>query len=252
MPTTSIFYFHNATTAVGGTLPGASTLSGTASSVSVTGAGTNRVMDGSIGVSQQSGSWTTLANQTAQPTFVRRFISEPLGVNNFGSGGLAHGRLFCATQMSSTNSRLEPVPKLWIWRPSDGSIVATLMDQNGGLGSGSSTSETWRFWDTSGTGALTAGTSADGDVLVCELWRSTLTQTHSSGYTNTLYYDGTTDGFAASPAGVVASAGTCLWFDSDANMEAAGSRTATPVEMSSGAPPPRVPYRSQMPTLIAQ
>lgn len=242
MPTQERFYLHDATTSVSGTLPSSATLSSTASSVSVTGSGTNRTMNDTIGASQVSQAWTTLANQNAQPTFVRRYLSEPLGVNSFGTGGLANAALFGGLQQSNTNSRFAPTFKLWIWRPSTGDIVATLRDSNGDSSPPSSTAEQWRGF----TSAISSGTSSDGDVLVMEFWRGQTTQLMSTAYTDTFYYDGTVVTSLTTSGASTSDAASLLYFYSSEG-------TPVAVEMSSGAPPPsNPPYRNPMPPLLAQ
>lgn len=224
MTTVSKFYFHDAVTTVSGTLPGASTLSVTASSVAVTGSGTNRAMDGSLGAGQVSQAWTTLANTSAQPTFIRRFISDPIGVNTFGVDPLASISWFWSGSESNTNSNFYAHAKVWLWRPSTGAIVATLYDAPPpGVSEFSTSQSGLAAGGTSGAGALASATSADGDVVVVEWWRSTTTQSMGTAYTNTVFYDGTQD------AAMTSNAGSYFTFANAAGL-------VQPVEMSSGVP----------------
>jgi len=200
-------------------------------------------MNDTIGAGQVSQAWTTLANTSAQPTFIRRYLSEPLGVNTFGSGALSFCRVGVGLQESSTNSTFAINAKLWIWRPSTGSIVATLSDVGTAATPSAVTTEQWLVPNPT----LTAGTSADGDVLVVEIWRSTATQSMATAYTNTFYYDGATvPSLTTATTTGVTDAASLVYF-----CTTVGSGVPIAVQMSAGVAA-NPPYRNPMVQLLPQ
>jgi hypothetical protein len=198
MPTIQKFYFHDATSTVVGTLPGASTQSATTPNVTATGAGTNRVMDGTIGASQTFAVLTTLAQQTLQSNWFRRFISPPLAAQTIAQPN-NNWTVSDAVSESSTNSGGGTAYGCcYVWRPGSGTKVGNLWDDVTHGVTGSSTTEI----ATSGTVPSGTGTSVvcvAGDVLVYELWSANI-QSMSTAYTNTIFYDGTTEGSATTNA----------------------------------------------------
>jgi hypothetical protein len=88
-----------------------------------------------------------------------------------------------------------------VWRPGTGTVVGRIWDS---LGGGNSTTEpAVAATEESADAALngtTSVTAQDGDVLVCELWRDGTVQGMGTAYTNTVFYDGTTEGSASTNA----------------------------------------------------
>lgn len=219
------FYLHNAATSDTGTLPGAG-VSVSATTPSQIVSGTNRAMNGTIGVFQASGLLTTLANTNPQPSLIHRFLSDPIAAQTIASQ-LVSVKLGVAE--SNLNSNVHLVAIVAVWRPSDGSIVGRIWD-----GGGSSTAEpavaaTEESQNTSLNGT-TSVVAADGDVIVCEVWRDSTIQAMATAYTNTAFYDGTVEGSASDNAAY-------LLFANDVAMFTA---------------PARVPYTNPMPQLLAQ
>lgn len=182
------FYFHDAVQSNwgGGTLPDTGTaLSGTPT-VTASGAGTNRSMDGTIGLAQTSAALTTSATTLTQSNWFRRFVSAPLAAQTIASQTIT---LRLAASESNANSDMfENNPGgLFQWRPSTGvsidSIPFNAANEPG-------TSQTACTATRSGTVAFTI---RDGDVLIYELW-SSQAQAMGVAYTNTVFYDGTTEG----------------------------------------------------------
>src|SRR5215469_6920692 len=117
------FYFHDASSAVSGTLPATGTSqSATSPSVTATGAGTNRTMDGSKGTTQASAAMTTLANTSAQPSWFRRFVSPTLKAQTIASG---NWQLSLAGSENNANANIHFTGCAYIWRPSTGALVGS-------------------------------------------------------------------------------------------------------------------------------
>jgi len=85
---------------------------------------------------------------------------------------------------------------LKVWRPSTGATVATLLD-NPALGATTSTSSETNISSTTPT--ITGVAVNNGDILVLELWAQN-TQLFATSATDTIYYDGTTEGSTTSNA----------------------------------------------------
>lgn len=192
-------YLHNATTTVGGTLPGATDLSTSTPNPTMTGASTNRVMDTDIGAAEVSQTVATLGQTSLQRIWQRRFISPELDAQtlNFTSAGDVTFAVGC--QQSNTNAFFNvTLFYLAIWRPSTGAVVATLVDTPAsGLVSGGGNVTTAKQF-TVATGTLpSSGTAQAGDVLVLEIWDESM-QAMGTSYTGTIYYDGTAEGTSSS------------------------------------------------------
>ena len=204
------FYLHDAATTDTGTLPsGFNSINGTqTSSVNVPGADTDRQADTTIGVAvQNSGALTTLANTNAQRSMLRRFVSSPIAAQTIASQVLTYG---VAANESNTNSNFGLECRIGLWRPSSGALVGMIKDpQTLIVSTNMTTSEAW----TAATMAASlAQTSQDGDILVFELWRDGAAQGMSTAYTNTVFYDGTTEGSATTPASYINFPNTITFF----------------------------------------
>jgi hypothetical protein len=190
------FYFHDAATPDTGTLPAAATtLSATAPSVTAPTAGTNRDMNQTIGTAQVSQALTTLGQTGLKKNWFRRFLSRPLAAQILPTGvwTIQGG----ASESNAASNMLPWGAVIKVWRPSANATVATLLD-NPTLGTVEpGTSET----NISSATASNIGgqTVADGDILVVELWAQN-TQGNTTARTNTIFYDGTTEGSITSNA----------------------------------------------------
>lgn len=195
---TQKFYLHNATSGVSGTLPTA-TQSGTTANVTATGFSTPRAMDGTIGTSQTSASLTTLASTSQQFNAYRIFCSSPLAAQTVTASGL--WTLQLGLSQSNTSSAYAVGAYLYFWRPSTGAVVVKISTVLGAWTSSPGTTETNESGNPNVSWVQTAACSA-GDILVCELW-SQQTQSMATAYTNTAFYDGTTEGSATSNAAYI-------------------------------------------------
>jgi len=190
---TQKFYLHTATSGATGTLPGASSQSGTTPSVTSSGATTNRTMDGTIGSSQVSQALTTLAQTGAQQNWMTRHISNPLAAQTIAAGTWT---LSAALSQSNTASAVKlELGAIYIWRPGTGTKVGNIFTPAAGSSGPASTAEA----AVSATGSGASITIQNGDLLVVEVWTSN-TQTMATAYTNTFFYDGTTEASSSSCA----------------------------------------------------
>lgn len=181
------FYFHDAATTVGGTLP---SVSPALDPPSVTAAGgqTNRSMTETIGAGQTSASLTTLAQTTQQSNLFRRFISDPIAAQTIASQTLTIS--VGALEANAASDMFEAgSSSIYIWRPGTGAIVNNLVANFFGILNEPGTSQT----HCTITGSSTSRTSQDGDVIVFELW-SIQSQSMGTAYNNQVFYDGTTEG----------------------------------------------------------
>jgi hypothetical protein len=197
------FYLHAVNSPVIGTLPpaGASGSSSTPTKIG-TGGDTNRLMNGEIGVLQTSVVLTTNASTSAQSGLIGRWISPPLAAGNILVSSATSPIRRISGSHSNSNSNLLFTQDIYVWRPSSGTRVGELYLQgsaNSGVSSVTSTSET----DYSLTLTLGSGFGQavlDNDVLVLEIWRSSNAQSMATAYSNTVFYDGATEGSASDAA----------------------------------------------------
>lgn len=187
MPTK--LYLHDAANDQAGTYPSAEQSASTAD-VTWSGAITLRKMNTTIGTAQAIGSGSTLGQTAAQKHFLRFFTSRPLAGMQTVGGGTA--RLNVADEETNTNADfwVDGV-HVYVWRPSTGTKVGTLIDTTDGAGgvepSAANSKQVTRF-----TFATTAVAAAHGDVVICEIW-ATFSQAMALSYTVSAYYDGTTE-----------------------------------------------------------
>jgi hypothetical protein len=190
------FYLHNALTTDTGTLP-SSTISASTPTVDLAGT-TNRSMDGTIGSSQSTASGSTQATTNAQSMLFGRFCSAPIKAQTIASQTITFD---CGFSESNVNSNFQLQISLAVWRPGTGAVVGRITDLSGAsaeCGTGQSDTGIQTATSTS-----TSVTSQDGDILVCEIWRQSFAQNMATSYTNTIYYDGTTEQNTSSEAAYV-------------------------------------------------
>jgi hypothetical protein len=192
------FYLHDANSAVSGTLP-TGEHSASSPSVTASGATTPRTMTGTAGSSQASAALTTGANNSAQPSWFRTFVSVPLAAQTIGAG---NWQLSLAGKEANASSNLHFTAVIYAWRPSTGAVVGSLITD---VASASTTEPgTGQTAVNDTTIAGTAVEIADGDVLVCEIWRdATVQQGTATAYLNTVYYDGTTEASTTNEAAFI-------------------------------------------------
>jgi hypothetical protein len=202
------FYFHDAASPNLGTLPGAGTTSAVTPSVTAAGAGTNRDMDQTIGTAQANAALDTLAVTTLQRNWFRRFLSRPLAAQTLPTG--AWTLQAAASEAAGASNMLVWGAVIKVWRPSTGTVVATLLDnpQLGATEPGTAQTNI-----STATGSIAGVAVNDGDVLMVELW-SQNTQTSAQARTNTIFYDGTTEGSTTSNAAFLQAPGAINFYRS--------------------------------------
>jgi hypothetical protein len=199
------FYLHNVTTTVTGTLPGSADLSSArAPTITASGAATNRDMNGTLGTAQTSAVLTTSASTTTQYNWFRRFISPPLAAQTLPSGVWT---LQAGASESNTNSNmLGWYPVIAVFRPSTGATVTVLNDAMTTTTSEPGATETNISQPTSSVSGVAI---QEGDVLVLELWTRNA-QGAATAYTNTIFYDGTTESSTSTNAAYLNAPGMLL------------------------------------------
>lgn len=191
MPTK--FYWHDVATSNAGTLPG------TGISVSVTtptqiGSGVNRSMDAAIGGAQTSRLITTLAQTGTQSAMIARFLSAPIAAQTIASQTIT---VRLGASEANANSDFLPLAVIAVWRPGTGALVGRIADLVSSGSTEPGTGETAISFQILATNGIVV---LDGDVLVFEIWRAANTQVMATAYTNTVFYDGTTEGSTTSNA----------------------------------------------------
>lgn len=180
-------YFHDATTSISN--PPASEQSTATANTTATGATTTRSMNRNIGTAQASVSISsTTASGTAQFAFFRTFVSPALVSNTTISADTLTWNVADAEGNAASNFWVGGV-NLYVWRPSTGTKIGTLVDNVTGTQLGTEGTTTASV--TTGTVATSSVSALAGDVLICEVW-SNFNQSMGTSYTNTFYYDGTT------------------------------------------------------------
>lgn len=192
------FYLRNA--AQSGTLPGSQTMSNTFNPPTVNLLGTNggKSLSTSIGSSQTSIAFTTQAVTSPQATAIGSWISPPLAAQT-----IVAQKINFSLGASESNASSDFIPSMVValWRPSTTTVIGRFYDmEDQGLEAGTSESSI-----TCNPLAISPGpfSALDGDVIVCEMWRDQTIQGMASAYTNTIFYDGTTEASTTSNAAFI-------------------------------------------------
>lgn len=197
MPSISKFYLHDAATADTGTLPAVTSSISTRGNAETT---PNKSMDDVAGSAQTSATISTSASTIQQFHKLARFLSAPLTAQTISA---QNWTFRIAAAESNANSNMFLGLSIAVWRPSTGALVGRIFDGPGAgtsLGTEPGTTETAEAVMTVSGSAVTAQT---GDILVVEIW-TVSTQAMATSYTQTVYYDGATEGSATDQAAYVA------------------------------------------------
>lgn len=187
-------YFHATASGISGTLPSSeqSTLTAVTSVDAQT---VNRSMNTRIGTAQTSIALTSNATVSAQDYYFTKFVSDTLsGISSITAQTWNYA--FAATESNaSANYPVSGGPaavyiNVYVWRPSTGAKVGTILDGNTSAFVGEATSGEASHFGTF-SGSLVSSVS-DGDVIICEIWFR-ITQAAATAYTDTFYFDGTTE-----------------------------------------------------------
>ncbi len=181
-------YLHDAANALSGTFP-AGEQSASAANTTWTGANTLRTMNTTIGTAQVAPTGATGGSTATRNIFMRFFCSDTLNVNQTVGGGTLTANFADAETSLQANFSANNVV-VYVWRPSDGTVVGYLTDT---LSTTSLEPTTINSEQVSTFTRTTSSVSAlAGDVIIAEVWWRG-SQGNNNPYTGTLYYDGTTE-----------------------------------------------------------
>lgn len=137
------------------------------------------------GAAQTSKALDALAQTAHQDNYLARFTSAPLAAQTIAAQTWT---LALAVSEANTNANSFIIASIYVWRPSTQAVVGFIYDSDTALGAEWSTTEAGRVVTVSGS----AVTTVADDVLVFECWRHAA-QGMAVAYTQTVYFDGTTD-----------------------------------------------------------
>lgn len=144
-----------------------------------------RALETTKGAAQTSGGSASLAQTAHQDNFFTSFTSDPLTTQTIAANTWT---IAIAVSEANTNANSFLVLSLYVFRPSTGSVVGFIYDSDTALGVEWAAAEDGQVITFSGVSVVASA----GDVLVLEVWRHGV-QGMAVGYTQTIYYDGTTD-----------------------------------------------------------
>lgn len=153
-------------------------------------------MDKKIGTSQQTLVLTSTADTNAHNYYFSRFVSPPLkGITSITAQTWTYK--FAAKESSTsanfpvTGTNKSVNMTLYVWRPGTGKLGNIFDGATTGatLDEGSANQQAAHVITFSGAQVLSV---QDGDVICCEIW-FVVTQGASTAFTDTFYYDGTTE-----------------------------------------------------------
>lgn len=183
---TQKFYLRNVTAADTPTAGKKSTALTSTQADNATGTEETRSLLAAKGTVQTSIPQTTDNTTTAEVGYHARFTSNPLQAGTLL--GVGNWIMAMAINESNANSNFFLAFSLYFWRPSNNTVVGYIYDTDVAVGTEPPTSETGEVNTIVGVGV----TIQEGDVLVLEVWRKQ-TQSMGTAYTNTIFFDGTTD-----------------------------------------------------------
>lgn len=185
MATFTKLYFHTAASAIIGILPPSGGLQSSGDK-SGTDANTNKSMDTTIGLSQVSTSIVSLGTMSGQNLRLSRYVGPLLAAQTIAAQII---KVHVGAQQSNANAAARPAYQLFHWRPSTGAKITNMVLGPRDAPAISGTSEVNAI---TADFTSSAATVLDGDVLVLELWVNAA-QVDTGTYTDTLFYDGTTE-----------------------------------------------------------
>lgn len=168
------------------------------------------------GTSQTSTVFTTLAQTAHQDgKYVGKFISDPLTVSSVSANTWT---LAFACSTSNANANPFFVGSIYVLKADD-TVRGFVYDSDTALGSVWSTAEQGRVFTVSGSSV--AGVIST-DRLAIEVWYHAV-QIMATAYTNTVFYDGTTD-----PTDTTATSNAASYISTPEDLFAAGAAAADP------------------------
>lgn len=186
--------------------------SGTPGANNATGTLETRSLSLTKGAAQTSIALNSDASTGARTNYLARFTSPPLAAQTLSAETWTTA---IAQSEADLNSNKNSVFSLYVWRPSNSSVVGYIYDTNTLRGTEWGATEDGRVVTLVGASLAVL----DGDVLVLEFWCGG-SQTVASAYAMTVYFDGTTDVIA----GTSSDAGSYLEKPAAITWQAAGTQ----------------------------
>lgn len=206
MPTK--FYFRRTTQTITGTAPATNATTsaktptwtpGASNSVVSTPLLTNYSLSPTIGSTAQTTlAYTTDNVTTNQQQPLLRFVSTPLLAQVINAQAIT---VRLGLSQSSTVSAFTTLAVVTVWRPSTGTVVGRFSD--GTVSSPQPGTSQTDISNSIASGSTSIVACQDGDLLVVEIWRGVGLQTMGTSYTNTIAYDGRTEGSTSDNAGYI-------------------------------------------------
>lgn len=191
------FYLRNTTQTSAGTLPPSNQSVDIAQTPTQIVSGTNRVLDNAIGAGQTSLVLTTQPSG-GQASLIGRWVSDPIAAQTISAQTIT---LSGARAESNLNSNFLVTPYLVVYRPSTGNMVGSMLFLNAFSMAENTSAGTQQAASIAPTSSSV--TAQDQDVIVLEIWRNTTAQSMNTSYTNTWYFDGTTEASASNVASFI-------------------------------------------------
>ena len=189
-------YLHAATASLTGTLPTAEQSTLTAGDNFEADQATNRTMTTTIGAAQTSLANASIATTSITNYYVARWVSPKLNQTSISANTWTYDFAKKASStsanfpVSSTNKAV--YVNAYVWRTSTGAKVGTIKDgtTNATYSEGAASTELSEH----GTfaGSAVANCNPQDDVIIFEMWFK-ITQGVATSYTQTIYFDGTTE-----------------------------------------------------------
>jgi len=182
----TVLYYHDIINRTAGTYPVGHQHVGGNPNYKFTDADTLRTMNTTIGPAQVPSLGNSLAQTASQEGFARYFTSPPLK-GNYSFGGVTDDlSISIAVTESNASANLNNMRiNAYIWRPSTGIKIATLVDNVFGKTEPSASVETCWYQN------ITSGVvnTLDKDVIICEIW-FVHSQATTASRQITFFYDG--------------------------------------------------------------
>ena len=150
-----------------------------------------RSMDTNKGSSQTSIAITTIATTASETYYFAKWLSPPLYQSSIAANTWT---LNYAIAESSLSANFIGVSScyIYVWRPSNATNVGVIASNLTGSGEAEPTSiNTEMFENETISGSAVSGVQW-GDVIIFELW-SRVTQASATAFTDTFYFDGSTE-----------------------------------------------------------
>jgi hypothetical protein len=201
----TLFYLRNVTSAQAPSGGSRSTALPTGTANNQSGALSLSLLE-SVGSSQTSVSFSTVAQTAVQSGILARFTSDPLGAQTISAQTWT---LFQRTFETNGQANIFSAGSIYVFRPSNNTVVGYVYDSSADIEMNFRSAAPLHEWESTSPGSTGLGTVVgsevaclQGDVLVFEAWY-TAAQGKSTSYANNLFYfngvsatPGTTDAAA--------------------------------------------------------